>query len=494
MSARSRLLATAILLGSACSCGVDQLPPYGEVVVHVDTDLPAPRIAGRLRIDLYDATGRWIESRALARPNPDDWPVSFSVYTDRPEATRVWVRLRVWPEGKDREYRGERFLDWPEVLRAAAEGPGGPRLIREGRDETPSREPDPLLTVDRLALVQIPRETRMHASVTLRGDCVGTMPRLASTPAQGPMPGEASSCTVDRGLRFIVQPEPLSESPPQEPTQRGHWAYVPCELSEHPDRVCIPGGAMVLGNRSLVFADFTDSAPERVIGVTRFLMDAREVTVGRYREAIAQGLDQTQAPSINDGPLGASGDAACTFTSAAADREGYAVNCLSWEAARAFCHFRGGELPTEAQWELAATQDGRERKTPFPWGDEEPTCDRVVFGRATLAGYPGQCASAGEGPAPQGTGDELDVTPAGVRGLGGGMAEWCLDAAASYEDPCWASEVVNPSCASAVHPLRSVRGGSWATPQAALVGTFRMAREAGAGSGFVGFRCVYEVP
>lgn len=90
------------------------------------------------------------------------------------------------------------------------------------------------------------------------------------------------------------------------------------------------------------------------------------------------------------------------------------VTGVSWELARDYCRSLGGDLPTEAQWELAARGVALR---PAPWGDER-------LDLARTAAYRGVDAT----PDAVGTNDQ-DRTPGRtpVWDLAGNAEEWTLD-------------------------------------------------------------------
>jgi len=136
--------------------------------------------------------------------------------------------------------------------------------------------------------------------------------------------------------------------------------------------------------------------------------------------------------------------------------------CVSWYGASEYCRAHRKRLPLEAEWELAAKgAEGR----PFPWGTDLPRQDGVAFElRTGTAVHP-----RGVGESPQ------DVSPEGVRDLGGNAAEWVEDRRG------------NPS-------EKMLRGGSFASLGPCHVlgsGSKRIAADKSGKD--VGFRCARSV-
>lgn len=474
--------AVAASSGVAASCGPRELPPLGEVVLVVDTDLPVPRVASRLRVDTYTADAVWLDSRDIALPDARDWPASFSVQaTDDTRTRDVFVRVRIY---------GERTSAYRDSS----------RLVRDGTDVTPKLEPAKGLAVDRLVALRLEPGVRGRARIVARGACAGT----AAVVEKG---GMRTCLDRDGELAEVPRVELEPELATPKTNVVGTVARTACPSGTDPSRVCVEGGAFVLGTDdvSVVPDEKLPLSPERIVRVSTFSLDRDEVTVGRFRVALAGGLTLPADVGTTEGDLGTELGSACTFSKDPRGREDYALTCVAWATARAFCTFVGGDLPSEVQWEYAATSAARSGKTELPWGDEPPTCDRAVYGRLSLSGFPGSCEptpgaavpepSRGRGPLPVFVGGEPaakgDVSAVGVRGLAGGVSEWTRDVAARYDAPCWSARAtwLDPVCEGGASEAHVVRGGGWGgTPiTVRSVARFSSASQ----TSLVGFRCAY---
>ena len=92
---------------------------------------------------------------------------------------------------------------------------------------------------------------------------------------------------------------------------------------------------------------------------------------------------------------------------------------VNWFEAAAFGAWSGAALPTEVQWERAARGLTGRR---FPWGDEDPTVDRVNAFESAI-GHPTERDAHVQG-----------ATPSGVLDLAGNVWEWCRDVYRSYDE------------------------------------------------------------
>ncbi len=491
--ARTVVSTLALVLASTLSACDRTLPPLGEALVVVDTDLPVPSVVSRLRVDVYE-DGTWKESRDLARPDPRDWPASFSVVAeDDGRVHEVLLRVRAYQEGATRTYRGERFAEGAEVFRREAPTPAPgetPRLLREGADVTPRDEPLPNLAVDRTTVLRLEKGVRFRTKLLLSGDCAGTM-------SAGILPTSATTCV--QGARVSAASAPgevdeVLETPSASAV--GTWGAKPCVASASTtDRICVPGGAFVLGSRDADLVPAERPSPERVVRVSRFTVDRHEVTVSRFRAASARGV--ALEAGVTEGPLTSNAVTACPYSAGPRDREAYAMACVSFEASRAFCEAEGGRLPTESEWEwMAAAASGTKRL--YPTGNDEPSCDDVVFGRIPLGGTPGVCSALSKLPAAvfgdDGKGlQERDVTSLGIVGLTGGVAEWTSDDYATYDTDAWfdAGRTDPRITVARKSAPKVVRGASWAAPVLYLKAAVRQSVAPSTSFGGLGIRCVY---
>jgi iron(II)-dependent oxidoreductase len=128
--------------------------------------------------------------------------------------------------------------------------------------------------------------------------------------------------------------------------------------------------------------------------------------------------------------------------------------------AEAYARWAGRRLPTEAEWEKAASWDpATGRKSRFPWGDEPPTAQQANLGQrhlqpAPVGAYPDGASPVG---AQQMLGDVWEWTSSTFDGFPG----FCVFPYREYSEVFFRGD------------YKVLRGGSWATDPLACRTTFR---------------------
>lgn len=147
-----------------------------------------------------------------------------------------------------------------------------------------------------------------------------------------------------------------------------------------------------------------------------------------------------------------------------------AASMVTLTEAREICAARGGRLPTEDEWIVAAAGD---RPRRYPWGDTGAVCRRAAWGLLR-----GPCANGAVGPDTVGAHPD-GATPSGIHDLAGNVGEW-VEGGATCE-------------AGAAACLGVVRGGSFETDLATELRTW-VRREVPSTSieASIGFRCAYD--
>jgi len=149
---------------------------------------------------------------------------------------------------------------------------------------------------------------------------------------------------------------------------------------------------------------------------------------------------------------------------------------VSWYEAEAYCNFIGKRLPSEAEWEKAASWDATNQTYRiYPWGEEQPN--------GSLCNHGNNIANT----------SPVDAFPKGASAAGcwdmlGNVWEWTastFDAYPGFES--YPYRGYSQVYFDGEH--RVLKGGSWATFPQALRSTFRNWYYPGVRQIIAGFRC-----
>ncbi|HKP89251.1 MAG TPA: ergothioneine biosynthesis protein EgtB [Thermoleophilaceae bacterium] len=251
--------------------------------------------------------------------------------------------------------------------------------------------------------------------------------------------------------------------------------------------VRIPAGAFLAGASGAGFA-YDNERPRFEVELPEFHIDAMPVTCGDYAAFAEDGGYRRRewwsdagwdwvTESGASGPLHWTGDGRVRqFDDIRPLDAALPVMHVSWFEADAYARSVGKRLPTELEWEKAASWGpGADAPRTYPWGEEAPTPERANLDHTAWGPVPVGALAAG-------------ASAYGVLGLLGDAWEWTASDFRGY--PGFRahpyreySEVFFGS------DYRVLRGGSWATRPRVARNTFRNWDLPQRRQIFAGFRC-----
>jgi iron(II)-dependent oxidoreductase len=266
------------------------------------------------------------------------------------------------------------------------------------------------------------------------------------------------------------------------------------EATERPTgMVLVPGGPFAIGAGEDWFA-YDNERPQHVRELDPFWIDAAPVTNGDFLEFIEAGGYARREWWSHQGWQWRERDVVKLPRYWHSERDSFLVRSftrtepvdlsrpvchLSWYEADAFARSRGKRLPTEAEWEKAASWDSDAGvKRRYPWGDDvspqgRANLGQLAFGTAQVGAYPDGASACG------------------AHQMAGDVWEWTATGFDSYEG----FEAFPYKEYSEVFfggPFKVLRGGSWATQPNAVTTSFRNWDHPDRRQIFSGFRCAQD--
>jgi gamma-glutamyl hercynylcysteine S-oxide synthase len=287
----------------------------------------------------------------------------------------------------------------------------------------------------------------------------------------------------------ILQTLQLKLGEPYHPVER---VEIPARRESEEGTISFSGGSVQIGTDD-AFWSYDNERPRHTVDLRPFRIDRHPVTNGEYAEFIRTGGydDHRHWSKAGAEWLSSSGVRAPKYWKR--DGDGWLERTMDriaqldpdrpvchvcYYEAEAFAKWAGKRLPTEYEWEAAASWNSGGPPRAFPWGDELPdqrraNVDQLYFQTAPVGAFP------------------ENVSSIGCYGMIGDVWEWTSSEFRgyprfrSYPYKEYSEEFFGAE-------YRVLRGGSWATRPCAIRNTFRNWDYPIRRQIFSGFRCAAD--
>ncbi len=228
--------------------------------------------------------------------------------------------------------------------------------------------------------------------------------------------------------------------------------------------ILVPQGPFIMGTDGRDPWDLI-ARPARLVSLDMYYIDKYEVSNAQYAQCVFDGA--CDVPLLTGSKMRHSYYGDPLFA-------GYPVVYISWYDAQAYCSWRGGRLPREAEWEKAARGDDQRA---YPWGTDQVDCQHANY-------WPtGAC----EGDTTSVKRQAAGASSYGVYNLSGNVSEWVKDWFQAYPggDPNAAKDF------GVTH--HTIRGGAYFDGPNNIRATARRGMNPEEAHSYVGFRCVVDI-
>ena len=247
---------------------------------------------------------------------------------------------------------------------------------------------------------------------------------------------------------------------------------APCQDTE--GDAIVPGGLFTLGNTSRNGFVFDNEQQPFEVAVQSFKISRTATTNGEFVRFVEDSGYERRELWSDEGwrwreTAGANHPVYWSFENGAWWRrnfdhlvrleETHPVLHVNWYEADAYCRWAGRRLPTETEWEMAASSEPRSnRKRRFPWGDDVPTGAHANLDSNGLGTVDVRALSAGD-------------SGFGCRQMIGNVWEWTASDFTPY--PGFVAGPYKEYSEPWFGNHKVLRGGCWATRSRLISNTYR---------------------